>query len=183
MAELTPDETMSMENKMMNGCENERRIEIFNTKQTKGELSSLRSWIYLMVFQCTSLLTWGIISAFPVLFVSFLERFQKSRSQTSTIGSLQVGLLYMLTVIPGYLIPRFGFRVNIVTGCLIMAGGFISSIFVPNMYCLYFTIGGFTSLGASFLMTAADSAPLVVFKNGDHWQLLCPAQLQALDLL
>ena len=170
MAELTtPDETMSMENKMLNGCQNERRIETFNTKQTKGELSSVRSWIYLAVFQCTSLLTWGIISAFPVLFVAFLEEFQKSRSQTSTIGSLQVGLLYMLTVIPGYLIPRFGFRINIIAGCLILAVGFISSIFVPNMYWLYFTIGGFTSLGASFLMTAADSAPLVVFKK---WRAL-----------
>ena len=135
----------------------------------KGELNSPRSWLYLVIFPCTSLLTWGIISAFPVLFVAFLDKFQKSRSQTSAIGSLQVGLLYMLTVIPGYLIPRYGFRVNIMIGSVFVMVGFISSIFVTTMYYLYFTIGVFTSLGASFLMTATDSAPLVVFNK---WRAL-----------
>ena len=168
MAKLASDEAL-VNNKIASDFQNERTFKPFNTKGTKGELSSVRSWIYLIVFPCTSLLTWGIISAFPVLFVAFLEKFQKSRSQTSTIGSLQVGLLYMLTVIPGYMIPRFGFKVNIIIGCLIMAVGFISSIFVINMYYLYFTIGCLTSLGASLLMTATDSAPLVVFQK---WRAL-----------
>ena len=146
-----------------------RKSKCFGRMAVKGELSSPRSWLYLVIFPCTSLLTWGIISAFPVLFVAFLDKFQKSRSHTSTIGSLQVGLLYMLTVIPGYLIPRYGFRVNIMIGSVFVMVGFISSIFVTTMYYLYFTIGVFTSLGASFLMTAADSAPLVVFKK---WRAL-----------
>ena len=142
-----------------------RKYKCFGRIPVEGELGSARSWLHLVIFPCTSLLTWGIISAFPVLFVAFLNRFQKSRSQTSTIGSLQVGLLYMLTVIPGYLIPRYGFRVNIMIGSVFVMVGFISSIFVTTMYYLYFTIGVFTSLGASFLMTAADSAPLVVFEK------------------
>ena len=135
------------------------------TSQTKGELGSVRSWIYLITFPCTSLITWGMISAFPVLFVAFLEKFQKSRSETSTIGSLQVGLLYMLAVIPGYLIPVCGFRIVLIIGCFIMVIGFISSIFVTKIYLLYISKGFITSLGASLIMTASDSAPLVVFKK------------------
>ena len=45
----------------------------------------------------------------------------------------------MLTVIPGYLIPRYGFRINVISGSLIMAIGFISTAFVPNVYCMYGT--------------------------------------------
>ena len=134
-------------------------------RNMEGELSSVMSWIRLMSFLCTSMITWGTISIFPVLFVAFLERFQENRSLTSLIGSLQSGLLYMLTVIPGYLIPRYGFRINVVIGCSLMALGFIATIFVSDIYYLYVTIGLFTSLGASFLLTAADSAPLVVFKE------------------
>ena len=139
------------------------------TRSMKGELSSVISWIRLISFLCTSMITWGTISIFPVLFVAFLERFQQSRSLTSLIGSLQAGLFYMLTVIPGYLIPRYGFRINVVIGCSLMALGFISTIFVTDIYYLYVTIGLFTSLGASFLLTAADSAPLVVF---NEWRSL-----------
>ena len=84
---------------------------------------------------------------------------------TSLIGSLQAGLFYMLTVIPGYLIPRYGFQINVVIGCSLMALGFISTILVTEIYYLYVTIGLFTSLGAGFLLTAADSAPLVVFNE------------------
>ena len=139
------------------------------TRNMKGELSSVISWIRLISFLCTSMITWGTISIFPVLFVAFLERFQQSRSLTSLIGSLQAGLFYMLTVIPGYLIPSYGFRINVVIGCSLMALGFISTIFVTDIYYLYVTIGLFTSLGASFLLTAADSAPLVVF---NEWRSL-----------
>ena len=132
---------------------------------TKGELSSVKAWIHMITFPCTSLITWGMISAFPVLFVAFLEKFQKSRSETSTIGSLQIGLLYMLAVIPGYLIPIYGFRIILIVGSLITVTGFISSIFVAEMHILYITMGVITSLGASIMLTATDSAPLVVFKK------------------
>ena len=71
----------------------------------------------------------------------------------------------MLTVIPGYLIPRYGFRINVINGSLIMAIGFISTAFVPNVYCMYGTFGVVSSLGASFLFTPSESAPLVVFKD------------------
>ena len=57
-----------------------RKSKCFGRMAVKGELSSPRPWLYLVIFPCTSLLTWGIISAFPVLFVAFLDKFQKNRS-------------------------------------------------------------------------------------------------------
>ena len=129
----------------------------------KGELGSVRSWIYILVFPCTGLITWGMISSFPVLFVPFMQAFGRNRFHTAIIGSIQIGLLYMLTVIPGYLIPFFGFRTVVMTGSFIMAAGFIVSIFAVDIYFLYATMGIVASLGASFLMTANDSAPLVTF--------------------
>ena len=166
-----PDETSS--EKMVHDDGNEEKkqetLPSFSIEEPKGELRSVQSWTYMIIFPCTTLITWGMISAFPVLFVAFLEKFQKSRSETSTIGSLQVGLLYMLAVIPGYLIPLYGFRIILISGCLITAIGFISSIFVTKMYLLYITMGVITSLGASTLLTVVDSAPLVVFKK---WRTL-----------
>ena len=172
MTSDTPDETPSEKMVNLHDGHVEKKQETlpsFSIEEPKGELSSIRSWIYMIIFPCTTLITWGIISAFPVLFVAFLEKFQKSRSETSTIGSLQVGLLYMLAVIPGYLIPLYGFRIILISGCLITAIGFISSIFVSKMYLLYITMGVITSLGASTLLTVVDSAPLFVFSK---WRTL-----------
>ena len=152
-----------------NEAKKQENISLPHIKKPSGELSSIKSWIYMIIFPCTTLITWGMVSAFPVLFVAFLEKFQRSRSETSTIGSLQVGLLYMLAVIPGYFIPLCGFRIILITGALITAIGFISSIFITEMYLLYITMGVITSLGASTLLTVVDSAPLFVFKK---WRTL-----------
>ena len=132
---------------------------------TRRELRSVRSWIYLIAFAFTSFLIWDTICSFPILFVAFLQKFQNTRSQTVMVGSLQGGLLFMLTVIPGYLIPRCGFKIIVMSGSLIMAIGFVSSAFVPNVYYMYGTIGIVSSLGASFVFAASESAPLVVFKE------------------
>ena len=138
--EENPTEGNNIADESTNTNENVKVV----TSKTKKEVGSLRSWLYLITFPCTSLITWGIISAFPVLFVAFLEKFQRSRSETSTIGSLQVGLLYMLAIIPGHLIPIYGFRVNLIIGCFIMVTGLISSIFVKKIYLLYISMGVIT---------------------------------------
>ena len=160
---LTPDwqkngliETKDIEVEIVKGL---------HTKKKKGELNSIRSWVYMITFMLTALLVWGIISSFPVLFVAFLERFHRSRSQTGFIGSLQIGLLYMLAIIPGYLIPKLGYKLIVVIGSMITALGFISSIYVTDVYYLYITMGVVTSLGVSFLMVTVDTVPLVMFKK------------------
>ena len=141
MTSDTPDETPSEKMVNLHDGHVEKKQETlpsFSIEEPKGELSSIRSWIYMIIFPCTTLITWGIISAFPVLFVAFLEKFQKSRSETSTIGSLQVGLLYMLAVIPGYLIPLYGFRIILISGCLITAIGFIFiHICIKNVFTIH----------------------------------------------
>ncbi len=161
---LTPDwekngliETKEIEVEIVKG--------IHKQKKSKGELNSIRSWIYMITFMLTALLVWGMISSFPVLFVAFLEKFHRSRSQTGFIGSLQVGLLYMLAIIPGYLIPKLGYKSIVVIGSIITALGFISSIYVTDVYYLYITMGVVTSLGVSFLMVTVDTVPLVMFQK------------------
>ena len=130
-----------------------------------SELKTVRSWIYMITFMLTSLLLWGTVATFPLLFVEFIERFQGTRSETAFIGSLQVGLLYFLAIIPGYIIPVLGYKIVVILGAIITSTGFILSIFVTEMHYLYITMGIITSLGSSFTMTAVDTVPLVLFKK------------------
>ncbi len=129
------------------------------------ELKTVRSWVYMITFMLTSLLLWGTVATFPLLFVEFIERFQGTRSETAFIGSLQVGLLYFLAIIPGYIIPLLGYKIVVILGSIITSTGFILSIFVKEMHFLYITMGIITSLGSSFTMTAVDTVPLVLFKK------------------
>ena len=121
----TSKDNLPVKNKISDTDETNKRKESLPLQPQKDEMITVRFWIYFITFCCTRFITWGIIMSFPVLFVAFLEKFQKDRLETSAIGSLQVGLLYMFAVIPGYLIPIYGFKINVICGSLILAIGFI----------------------------------------------------------
>ncbi len=63
--------------------------------------------------------------------------------------------------VSGYLIPKIGFRATVALGSALSAFGYFMSVFAMRLWELYITLGFLVSLGAGFLITVADSAPLV----------------------
>ena len=60
-----------------------------------------QSWMTVCVFSLTSMISWGLIAAFPVYFVRCMEYFDKGRAETSIISAIMIGVFYMLSIIPG----------------------------------------------------------------------------------
>lgn len=73
---------------------------------------------------------------------------------TALIGSLTIGMTFLLSPISGVLTDRIGLRLTTLLGGILTAGGmFLSSIFIDNIVALYFTYGVFFGLGAAFTYT------------------------------
>ncbi len=71
----------------------------------------------------------------------------------------------MPITLPGYLIPKIGFRATVAIGSALSAFGYFMSIFAMKLWVLYITLGFLVSLGAGFLINVAHSAPLVACKE------------------
>ena len=75
---------------------------------------------------------------------NIMETFGTSRSATSMIGSIQIGVTYLVGPIAADLVNRFGCRVIAIAGSIISATSIIISGVAPNIATLFLTTGFFT---------------------------------------
>ena len=86
----------------------------------------------------------GICYTFGMFLGNIMETFGTSRSATSMIGSIQIGVTYLVGPIAADLVNRFGCRVIAITGSIISATSIIISGVAPNIATLFITTGFFT---------------------------------------
>ena len=80
----------------------------------------------------------------PGLFLGgLMETFDTERTTTSMIGSLQIGVLFLVGPIAADLVNRVGCRVVIIAGSIISATSIIMSGVAPNIATLFITNGFF----------------------------------------
>lgn len=73
---------------------------------------------------------------------------------SALIGSLTIGMTFLLSPISGILTDRIGIRMTTLIGGILTAGGmFLSSFCIGNINALYFTYGVFFGLGAALTYT------------------------------
>ncbi len=89
-----------------NNEENLLLLERNKTEEHTGELSSIQPWIYYITFMLTSFITWGIIGTFPVYLVAFLEYFDQTRAETSSVPSIQVSITDLIVSLWGCIVNR-----------------------------------------------------------------------------
>ncbi|CAD5116583.1 DgyrCDS5460 [Dimorphilus gyrociliatus] len=104
-------------------------------------------WLIVLASFVNQALTVGITYTFGVILVKLLDTFKSEESTTAWIGSIQSCLLYLVGIIGGPLIRRFGWRVVAISGSILSAIGFASSGLVNNLYLLYLTYGIITGIG------------------------------------
>ena len=75
---------------------------------------------------------------------NIMETFGTSRSATSMIGSIEMGVTYLVGPIAADLVNRFGCRVTVIAGSIISATSGIISGVAPNFATLFITKGFFT---------------------------------------
>jgi MFS family permease len=90
----------------------------------------------------------GIANAFSVIFVSLLRQYGLARADLSGIYSLYILVLFCGGILVGPLLDRFGPRIIIPIGSVIIALGLWGCSRISSPYQLYFFYGFITALGA-----------------------------------
>lgn len=104
----------------------------------------------LIMFSCFYMqVCLGLLFSLGILYVELLKTFGTNRSLTSLVQSLPLGLAYILGLIVGPLIQKFGLRVSIFCGGILTATGFIASSFMNNIYAIIVLVGGVSGTGVS----------------------------------
>lgn len=109
-------------------------------------------------FLCNGVI-FGVINSYSVIY----ERLQKqleeagvenASSKASSVGSLTIGVTFLLSPMAGVLVDRYGIRpITFVGGLLAASGMFLSSLFVHSVSGLCVTYGLLFGAGASLAYT------------------------------
>jgi len=92
----------------------------------------------------------GIHSSFGVFYVALLERFDWGRGMTATVYSVNVLVDAVVSPIVGHLLDRYGPRMVVGVGCLLLASGLFLSSQIQSLWEFYIFFGLVVALGFSF---------------------------------
>lgn len=124
------------------GVSLENRKELHIQKQPKHDKGGNKEKLVILI---TSTLCGVLVGmnwiAFPIFYVEFSEYFGSSKWIVGGVGSLQIALSQILGIVTSAPIEVYGCRPVTILGGLLMAAGFITSAFAPNITVLYLTYG------------------------------------------
>lgn len=120
-----------------------------NWKEAKESTVPDGGWGWLVCFACffCHVFADGIMYSFGMIYVELLEYYEGSKLETAFVSSLSTGMCFLCSPVVAVLTDRFGCRVVVIIGSVVMSSGFIISIFAPNLRFLYFSIGILTGIG------------------------------------
>ncbi|KAK3606747.1 hypothetical protein CHS0354_036545 [Potamilus streckersoni] len=126
--------------------------------EEKYEIENSIVWIqkdsryaWLVCFCCftSQVFILGVLHAFGVFFVEFLQSFGSTKAEAAWIGSLAYGLSMIFCPITSFLLNRFGYRLVMVTGGFICAMSVLISSFVQDLPMMLFTFSVLYGIGTS----------------------------------
>ncbi|XP_045201070.2 uncharacterized protein LOC123554788 [Mercenaria mercenaria] len=112
-------------------------------------------WVIAIATFLTNVIVDGVKYSFGIMFVELVETFQKSKSETSWLMSIQVGIMLLSGPVVAALVNRFGCKTIALTGTFISFTGFLASTFVHSLYIMYLTFGLLAGLGFGMMVMPA----------------------------
>jgi MFS family permease len=114
---------------------------------------SPRAWRMTAAAFVALFASYGIAYSFGAFFKPMAAEFGAARSQTSIVFSLTVFVWSMSGSLAGHLADRYGPRVVVTTGALVMAAGLILTAFIDRLWVGYITysIGVGTGIATSYV--------------------------------
>ncbi|XP_074116691.1 monocarboxylate transporter 7 isoform X3 [Sminthopsis crassicaudata] len=112
-------------------------------------------WVVAFSFFLVEALTYGVIKSFGVFFNDIMNSFKETNSRISWIISICVFVLTFTAPLSTILTTRFGHRLVVMAGGLLVSVGMMVASFAQNVVHMYITIGIISGLGfcLSFLPT------------------------------
>src|SRR5436853_68898 len=93
----------------------------------------------------------GVNGAFGVYYIALLEEFAWSRSDGATVASANFFVYAVVAALVGLAFDRFGPRLLMPLGALLVGAGLVLSSFANSLASLYFSYGIVTALGQGAL--------------------------------
>uniref|UniRef100_A0A8D0BRX9 Monocarboxylate transporter 7 n=1 Tax=Salvator merianae TaxID=96440 RepID=A0A8D0BRX9_SALMN len=112
-------------------------------------------WIVAFAFFFVEALTYGIIKSFGVFFTDLMESFDESNSRISWIISICVFVLTFTAPLSTVLSNRFGHRLVVMIGGVLISAGMIAGSFAQTVVHMYISIGIVSGLGYCFAFLPA----------------------------
>ncbi|MGH7914167.1 MAG: MCT family MFS transporter [Candidatus Binataceae bacterium] len=107
------------------------------------------AWLMVAVAFVASFVVFGITYSFGVFFKPMAAEFHASRAATSALFSITGFADYMLASLTGHLSDRFGPRIVVGAGAVMMGLGLGLTAFIGHMWVGYLTYGAGVGLGAA----------------------------------
>lgn len=119
------------------------------------EADGALGWVVVIAAFCSHCITYGIVYSFGILLSALEKNYNGTKAEIAWIPSLTTGFLHTSGLLASVLVNRFGCRVVCIVGAFLCSVGYVLSIFAPNIYYLYITMGVLagTGFGMVFLPT------------------------------
>ncbi|MGH7115366.1 MAG: MFS transporter, partial [Stellaceae bacterium] len=110
---------------------------------------SQRAWLAAAAAFFAGFVVFGIMYSFGVFVEPMAAAFHVSRAATSAFFSITGLVFYVIGSLTGYLSDRYGPRLVVGTGAIVMGGGLILTAFIGQMWVGYFCYGVGAGVGAA----------------------------------
>lgn len=128
-------------------------------------------WIVCLASFWTNGTIFGVMNCFGVLYVKLKDKFGETHEEaafvTSWVGSVSIGMTFLLSPVASILTDKWGIRTTSFIGGLMATIGMLVSSFVNSLELLYLTYGVLLGSGASLAYTPS----LVVLGHYFHRRL------------
>ncbi|XP_053068172.1 monocarboxylate transporter 7 isoform X3 [Acinonyx jubatus] len=105
-------------------------------------------WVVAVSFFFVEVFTYGIIKSFGVFFNDLMDSFNESNSRISWVISICVFVLTFTAPLSAVLSTRFGHRLVVVAGGLLVSTGMVTASFSRKLYHMYISIGIISAITA-----------------------------------
>jgi MFS family permease len=119
------------------------------TRPTSAKLDSPQAWLMAGAAFTAAFVAFGVTYSFGAFFRPMAAEFHASRAATSAFFSVTGFLTYMLGSVTGHLSDRFGPRIIVSAGAIVMGVGLVFTAFIGNIWLGYLTYGTGVGLGAA----------------------------------
>lgn len=110
---------------------------------------SPRAWLMVGVAFLASFVVFGVMYSFGAFFTTMAAEFQASHAATSAFFAITGFANYMLAALTGHLSDRFGPRIVVGAGAVVMGAGLVLTAFIGHMWVGYLTYGVGVGVGAA----------------------------------
>ncbi|KAL5010182.1 hypothetical protein ScPMuIL_012487 [Solemya velum] len=110
-------------------------------------------WLVVVCGFITQICILGVLHAFGVFYVEFLQEFNSSKAKTAWVGSIAYGLSMTFGPVASFIQNRYSNRVCMTLGGIICAASILGTSFMETLPQIFITFSLFYGIGTCFSIT------------------------------